>query len=55
MFKFFIMLTLLLASLFIQLLGFMKLIPLYISSPILFIVLFIILHNVSTRNRFKRF
>ena len=55
MIKFFIMLFLLLVSFFIQLLGFMKLIPLYISSPILFLVLFIILYSVSTQNRFKGF
>ena len=45
MFKLFIFLTLLVISLFIQLLGFLNLIPLYISSPILFIVLFIILYT----------
>ena len=55
MFKLFIFLTLLVASLFIQLLGFLNLIPLYISSPILFIVLFIILYTFSNRNRFRGF
>ncbi|MFJ7745731.1 hypothetical protein [Peribacillus sp. NPDC097295] len=50
-----ILIILLIGSLFIQLLGIMQLIPLYFTSPILFFVLFIILHSFNQRNRFKGF
>lgn len=55
MLKFFVLVTLLLAAMFLQLLGFLKLIPLLISSPILFFILFIILHSLGSRNKFKGF
>ena len=48
-----ILIILLICSLFIQLLGIMQLIPLYLTSPILFFVFFIILHSLNQRNRFK--
>ncbi|ASS93551.1 hypothetical protein BS1321_05960 [Peribacillus simplex NBRC 15720 = DSM 1321] len=51
--KGFILLILLIGSLFVQLLGIMDLIPLYFTSPILFFVFFIILHSLNQRNRFK--
>ncbi len=51
--RLFILLILLMGSLFVQLLGIMDLIPLYFASPILFFVLFIILHSLNQRNRFK--
>ncbi|WP_199478516.1 hypothetical protein [Peribacillus saganii] len=47
--------AILLGALFIQLLGLMELIPLYISSPILFVTLFVIVVLINSRNRFKGF
>ncbi|USK60821.1 hypothetical protein [Peribacillus asahii] len=55
MFKFIILFVLLFLSIFFQLLGFMKLMPLYITSPILLFVLFLFLHNMNERKRFKGF
>ncbi|MFJ8244420.1 hypothetical protein [Peribacillus asahii] len=55
MFKFIILLVLLFLSIFFQLLGFMKLMPLSITSPILFFVLFLFLHSANERKRFKGF
>ncbi|MDQ0217514.1 hypothetical protein [Peribacillus cavernae] len=48
-------LFLLIAMLFLQLLGLMKIIPVYISSPLLFITLFFFLYHFNQRNRFKGF
>jgi hypothetical protein len=41
--------------LFLQLLGLMKIIPIYISSPLLFITLFYFIYIYNQRNRFKGF
>lgn len=48
-------LVLLAAVFFLQLMGLMKVVPIYISSPILFITLFIIVYNINERHRFKGF
>ncbi|MBZ5751914.1 MULTISPECIES: hypothetical protein [Metabacillus] len=40
---------------FLNLLGFMNLIPIYITSPILFIVIFITLYLINHRKTFKGF
>lgn len=51
--KVFIVISLFLIGFIIQVLGFMKLIPLYLSSPILLMILFLLFYNVNSRNRFK--
>ncbi|WP_180954276.1 hypothetical protein [Bacillus sp. M6-12] len=50
-----LIIAMLFGALFIQLLGLMELIPLYISSPILFATLFVIVVLFNGRNRFKGF
>ncbi|PLT33941.1 hypothetical protein CUU64_12275 [Bacillus sp. V5-8f] len=40
---------------FIQLMGLLRIIPLYISSPVLFLTIFIIVYKLNERNRFKGF
>ncbi|WP_227551704.1 hypothetical protein [Metabacillus sediminilitoris] len=40
---------------FVNLLGFMNLLPLYITSPLLFISIFITLYLVNHRKTFKGF
>lgn len=55
MFRLTVKLILLITTIFLQILGFLKLIPLYISSPLLLLVLFIILHSLNNRKRFKGF
>lgn len=42
-------------GLFMQLLGFLAFIPLYITSPVLFLSLYIVLYSLSHRKRFKGF
>jgi len=44
-----------LGALFLQLLAFLDIFPLLISSPILFITVFIIISSITQRNRFKGF
>ncbi|MGM0874627.1 MAG: hypothetical protein ACQEWV_07440 [Bacillota bacterium] len=40
---------------FLNLLGFMNLIPLYITSPLLFIALFVTLYLINHRKTFRGF
>ncbi|MBB6443552.1 hypothetical protein [Bacillus benzoevorans] len=42
-------------SFFLQLLGLMELIPLYLTSPILFVSLLLFFIFLNNRNRFKGF
>ncbi|MBE3570956.1 MAG: hypothetical protein IMW92_12900 [Bacillales bacterium] len=49
------LLILLLLTLWINLLGLMKLMPLFITSPILFIVIFLFINYLNDRKRFKGF
>lgn len=51
----FLMLMLILVSFILNIFGLMKLIPLFITSPILFISLLILLLYLNDRRRFKGF
>ncbi|CAH0344492.1 hypothetical protein BCI9360_00747 [Bacillus sp. CECT 9360] len=53
--KFVFSLLFLAGMLFLQLLGLMKIIPIYISSPLLFFTLFYFFYIFNQRNRFKGF
>ncbi|MFI8576650.1 MULTISPECIES: hypothetical protein [Rossellomorea] len=53
--KYGILLLLILISFFINILGLMRLVPIYITSPILFLSLLLFFHSLGTRNRFKGF
>ncbi|WP_409294729.1 hypothetical protein V1498_16320 [Peribacillus sp. SCS-26] len=48
-------LFLIVLALFFQILSFMHLFPLYISSPLLFLCLFLALSMLNNRKRFKGF
>ncbi len=49
------LIILVLLSLFLQLLGIMRIIPLYVSSPILFLSFFIFLYSIGYQKKFKGF
>jgi amino acid transporter len=55
--KFYLLLLILLIlfSFFLQLLGLMELLPLYLTSPILFVSLLLLVNFLNNRNRFKGF
>ncbi|WP_201715319.1 hypothetical protein [Rossellomorea arthrocnemi] len=53
--KYGIFLLLILISFFINILGLMHLVPVYITSPILFLSLLLFIHSLGNRNRFRGF
>ena len=53
--KYGILLLLIVISFFINILGLMHLIPVYITSPILFLSLLLFIHSLGNRNRFRGF
>ncbi|TMU88069.1 hypothetical protein FGG79_08160 [Bacillus sp. BHET2] len=53
--KYGILLLLILISFFINILGLMHLIPIYITSPVLFLSLLLFFHSLGNRNRFRGF
>ncbi|MBN8192441.1 hypothetical protein JI667_09785 [Bacillus sp. NTK074B] len=53
--KFGIFILLILISFFINILGLMHLVPIYITSPILFLSLLLFIHSLGNRNRFRGF
>ncbi|WP_442637482.1 hypothetical protein [Rossellomorea marisflavi] len=50
-----ILLILIGISFILNIFGLMKLIPIYVTSPILFVCLLIFIHSLFTRHRFKGF
>lgn len=48
-----LMIIFIILAFFLNIFGLMHLIPLYITSPILFISVFIFFHHINGRNRFK--
>ncbi|MFC7784693.1 MULTISPECIES: hypothetical protein [unclassified Rossellomorea] len=53
--KYAVLLLLILISFFINILGLMRLVPIYITSPILFLSLLLFFHSLGNRNRFRGF
>lgn len=53
--KYGILLLLIVISFFINILGLMHLVPVYITSPILFLSLLLFFHSLGNRNRFRGF
>jgi hypothetical protein len=49
------LIVLIIFSFFLQLLGLMELLPLYLTSPVLFVSLLVFVIYLNNRNRFKGF